>query len=41
MGSNSYLQESELVILVLILTFVGTIIYAKRASKKKQNKNDK
>lgn len=41
MASNSYLQESELVILVLVLTFVGTIIYAKRASKKKKHQNDK
>lgn len=41
MGSNSYLQESELVILVLILTFVGTILYAKRAAKKRNNQNEK
>ncbi|MGE5702462.1 MAG: amino acid ABC transporter permease [Clostridia bacterium] len=36
MGSNSYLQEGELVLLALILTFVGTLWYAKRASKKKK-----
>lgn len=36
MGSNSYLQEGELVLVVLILTFVGTIFYAKRASRKRK-----
>lgn len=40
MGGNSYLQEGELVLLVLILTFLGTIIYAKRSAKKRKNQND-
>jgi len=33
--NNSYLQESELVLVVLVLTFVITIWYAKRASRKR------
>lgn len=40
MGSNSYLAESELVILVLVLTFVGTILYARRLSRKKNSRHD-
>ncbi|NGQ96950.1 amino acid ABC transporter permease [Brevibacillus sp. SYP-B805] len=40
MEHNSYLAESELVILMLVLTFVGTILYAKRASKKRRKEND-
>ncbi len=34
--SNSYLQEGELVLIVLVLTFLITIFYAKRASKKQK-----
>ncbi|QQE75282.1 amino acid ABC transporter permease [Brevibacillus composti] len=32
--SNSYLQEGELVLIVLILTFAITIWYAKRKKRK-------
>jgi len=34
--NNSYLQEGELVLLVLVLTFVFTIYYAKRKAKKRK-----
>ncbi|EST53967.1 hypothetical protein T458_22445 [Brevibacillus panacihumi W25] len=34
--SNSYLQEGELVLLVLVLTFAITIFYAKRKAKKRK-----
>ncbi|WP_421617464.1 amino acid ABC transporter permease [Brevibacillus sp. TJ4] len=34
--SNSYLREGELVILVLVLTFIITIVYAKRKGKKQK-----
>ncbi|MGN7469398.1 amino acid ABC transporter permease [Brevibacillus sp. SAFN-007a] len=34
--SNSYLQEGELVLVVLVLTFVFTIYYAKRKTKKRK-----
>ncbi|WP_242774477.1 amino acid ABC transporter permease [Brevibacillus parabrevis] len=34
--SNSYLQEGELVLLVLVLTFVFTTYYAKRKAKKRK-----
>ncbi|MFD2370372.1 amino acid ABC transporter permease [Brevibacillus sp. GCM10020057] len=33
---NSYLQEGELVLLVLVLTFVFTAFYAKRKAKKRK-----
>ncbi|MED1781872.1 MULTISPECIES: amino acid ABC transporter permease [Brevibacillus] len=34
--SNSYLQEGELVLLVLVLTFVFTVYYSKRKAKKRK-----
>lgn len=40
-SSNSYLQEGELVLIVLVLTFFGTIFFAKRASKKRDSQNRK
>lgn len=35
---DSYLRQGELVLLVLVLTFVGIWWYARRASKKKNGK---
>ncbi|UFJ39679.1 amino acid ABC transporter permease [Brevibacillus humidisoli] len=38
---REYLMQGELVLIVLILTFVGTLLYAKRASKKKRDQMKK
>ncbi|WP_425653640.1 hypothetical protein [Brevibacillus sp. SYSU BS000544] len=35
--SKEYLMQGVLVVLVLLLTFGITIVYAKKASKKKRN----
>ncbi len=38
---KEYLMQSALILFILVLTFVFTIVYAKRVSKKKRGQNDK